>query len=261
MHDAIGVRLIVYFYSQLPLVDKELRDSPIFELSDINPPKAYFDADILARLGLSHIAQKTKESGYTSIHYIAKLKQSEVHIDQRPFFEIQVRTLAQELWCEVEHILSYKPENRAHFSAKRRFQILSREIGVLDEHFNLLYEDLIHNQEIASYSDSDILNFENMPKVLMEIGIHFALTDLNPALKILFSRDIKTIGALLRIATPRRLMTIRNTYISEIGRAPGNLELISSIAILKESESKETEIKLIKSQIDYRLTSSYRPGE
>ena len=46
-----------------------------------------------------------------------------------------------------------------HFSAKRRFQILSREVGVIDEHFNLLYEDLIHNQEIATYQDSDDTHF------------------------------------------------------------------------------------------------------
>lgn len=252
MHDVIGARVIVYFSSQLPLIDKELRSSNLFEISEDSPPEAYLDSEILARLGLSHIEQKYKESGYTSVHYTVRLRGSLIPEQERPYLEIQVRTLAQELWCELEHVLSYKPEYRTNLSAKRRFQILSKEVGAIDEHFNLLYEDLIHIQEIASYSDSDILTFENAPKVLMEIGIQCALTELNPILKILFSRDIKTIADLLKIATPRRLVTIRNTYISTIGHAPDNLELISALASLKGAQTKEIEIERVKSQIDYQ---------
>ncbi len=251
MHDAIGARVIVYFSSQLPLIDRELRNSDMFEISEINPPEAYLNSDIHARLGLSHIEQKNKESGYSSIHYMVRLNRSTIPAQERPYFEIQVRTLAQELWSELEHVLAYKPEYRTNLSAKRRLQILSREVGVIDEHFNLLYEELIHNQEIVSYQDSDILTFENSPKVLMEIGIQCALTDLNPILKILFSRDIKTIGELLKIATPRRLVTIRNNYISTLGDAPDNLELISALASLKGAQTKDIEIERIKSQIDY----------
>ncbi len=251
MHDVIGARIIVYFSSQLPLIDKEIRSSNVFEIVEDSPPEAYLDSEILARLGLSHICQKYKESGYTSIHYTVRLKDSAIPVKDRPYMEIQVRTLAQELWCELEHVLSYKPEYRTNLSAKRRFQILSKEVGAIDEHFDLLYEDLIHNQEIASYSDSDILTFENLPKVLMEIGIQCAFTELNPTLKILFSRDIKTIADLLKIATPRRLATIRNTYISAIGHAPDNLELISALASLKGAQTNENEIERVKSQIDY----------
>jgi putative GTP pyrophosphokinase len=256
MHDAIGIRIIVYFSSQLSLVDKELRSSNIIEIAEDIPPEAYFEPDALNRLGLSHIENKQKESGYSSIHYMVRLKESSITEQERPIFEIQVRTLAQELWSELEHVLSYKPETRTHFSAKRRFQILSREVEVIDEHFNLLYEELIHNQAVAAYKDSDILTFENAPKVLIEIGVQCALTELNPILKALFSRGIYSIGDLLKIATPRRLVTIRNTYISKIGHAPNNLELISMLATLKEVQSKEIEIERIKSQIDYHQSKN-----
>jgi len=251
MHDVIGARVVVYFTSQLPLIDRELRSSTMFEISDASPPEAYYDKDILTRLGLSHIERKHKESGYSSLHYVLKLKDSVLPEEERPFFELQVRTLAQDLWCELEHVLSYKPEHRTHFSAKRRFQILSKEIGAIDEHFNLLYEDLIHNQETTTYKDSDTLNFENLPKVSMEIGFQCALTDLNPILKILFSRNIKTIGELLKIATPRRLITIRNTYVSIAGHPPNNIELVSALVSLKGAKSKEVEMERVKSQIEY----------
>lgn len=252
MQDTIGLRIIVYFSSQLSLIDRELRNSSFFELDESTPPEAFFEPEKLARLGLSHIENKEKESGYTSIHYMVRLKKSSILLADRPVFEIQVRTLAQELWSELEHVLSYKPETRPNLSAKRRFQILSRDISVIDEHFNLLYEELIHNQEIVEYKDSDILTFENTPKVLSEIGIQCALTELNPILKTLFSREIKTVGQFLKIATPLRLTTIRNNYISTTGHAPNNIDMISTLSILNKSVSKDMEIEQIKAHIHFQ---------
>jgi len=252
MHDTIGLRIIVYFSSQLSLIDRELRNSKFFEINESNPPKAYFEPEKLIRLGLSHIENKQKESGYTSIHYRVRLKDSIVRSEDRPVFEIQVRTLAQELWCELEHVLSYKPETRPNLSAKRRFQILSRDVSVIDEHFNLLYEELIHNQEIVQYKDSDILTFENTPKVLSAMGIQCALIELNPILKTLFSREIKTVGKFLEIITPLRLTTIRNNYISITGHAPNNIELISTLSNLNSLESKDEEIKRIQAHIHFQ---------
>ena len=252
MHDTIGVRVIVYFTSQLPILDKEIRSSVLFDISQNYKPEAYMNTDTLNRLGLSHLESDLKESGYSSIHYTCRLKSSSLEKEKRPFFEIQVRTLAQELWCELEHVLCYKPEHRPSLSATNRLQILSREVGVIDEHFNLLYEDLIHNQQLAAYKDSNILNFENAPKVLKEIGIECSLTDLNPILKILYSRNIRSIGDLMKLAIPRRLVTIRNTYVSTLGHAPSNVELISTLATLKGARSKDIEMKRIKSFIKYK---------
>ena len=256
MHDTIGIRIIVYFSSQLSLIDRELRNSNFFEIDNTNPPKAYFEPEKLIRLGLSHIENKQKESGYTSIHYMVRLKESAVPLNDRPVFEIQVRTLAQELWCELEHVLSYKPETRPNFSAKRRFQILSRDVSVIDEHFNLLYEELIHNQEIVQYKDADILTFENTPKVLSAIGMQCALIELNPILKTLFSREIKTVGDFLKIVTPLRLTTIRNNYISITGHAPNNIELISTLSNLNDIESKDEEIERIQAHIHFQNLNS-----
>jgi putative GTP pyrophosphokinase len=256
MHDTIGLRIIVYFSSQLSLIDRELRNSRFFELDDSTPPKAFFEPEKLIRLGLSHIENKQKDSGYTSIHYVVRLKESSVLLGERPVFEIQVRTLAQELWCELEHVLSYKAEMRPNLSAKRRFQILSRDVSVIDEHFNLLYEELIHNQEIVEYRDADILTFENAPKVLSEIGIQCALTELNPILRTLFSREIKTVGKFLRIATPLRLTTIRNNYVSITGHAPNNIEMISTLSILNNVESRDAEIEQIKAHIHFQNLNS-----
>ena len=59
MHDAIGARVIVYFSSQLPLIDRELRSSNMIEISEESPPEAYLIADILEQVGI--IAYQTKK--------------------------------------------------------------------------------------------------------------------------------------------------------------------------------------------------------
>ncbi len=252
MHDAIGVRIVVYFTSQLPLIDRALRDSSFLQISDERRPEAYLSTETLVRVGLGHLEQKHKESGYSSIHYALRLTEPSADGGRGVHFELQVKTSAQELWSELEHVLCYKPQTRTSFSAKRRLQIMSKQVGVIDEHFDLLYEELIHSQEIATYQDLDTLTFENLPKVMIEIGIQCALTELNPILRILFSRGVTTIGDLLKIATPQRLATIRNTYVATIGHAPDNLELVAALAILKGAQTKAIEIERIKAQIDYR---------
>ena len=97
MYDVIGARVIVYFSSQLPLIDRELRRSNMIEISEDSPPEAYYDADILNRLGLSHIEQNYKESGYSSIHYKVSFRESSIIEQEWQYFELQVRTLAQDL--------------------------------------------------------------------------------------------------------------------------------------------------------------------
>jgi len=254
MQDTIGVRVLVYFLSQLPLVDRDLRKSRIIEISEEYPPEVYLTEDLRRRFGLAHIERKEKESGYASIHYTARLRKSSLPEADRPWFEIQIRTLAQELWSEMEHILAYKAEIRSYFSAKRRFQILSTEISALDEHFNLLYEELVQNQESVRYRDGDDLDVENLPAALEEIGVRCAQRDINTILKLLHSRGINTVGDLLKIAAPRRLETIRNTYMSSVGRPPGTFELLATLGALKGIKKGESEIKRINAHIEYRKT-------
>lgn len=141
MYDTVGARAIVYFMSQLPLIDKELRDSRDFEISENLPPIAYLSADLTKKYGLNHLKQGEKESGYSSIHYILRLRNSKIEIDKRPWFELQVRTLAEDVWGEVEHIIGYKPDKKTSFAVKTQFYVISRELSAIDEHFNLLYEE------------------------------------------------------------------------------------------------------------------------
>ncbi len=252
MHDTIGVRVLVYFLSHLPLIDRELRSSEVLEVSTLEPPMAYMSADQTRVLSLDHLDQVEKESGYCSIHYVLRLKDSAIPAAERPWFEVQVLTLAQELWSAMEHHLGYKPGKRTNIAARRQFRILSKMLTAIDEHFNLLYEDLNRYQEEVSYSGGDALDVENIPSVLAEVGISCAQRDINNILKFLYSRGVETVRDLCSLASPKRLDIIRNTYLSVTGRNPSNLEVIASLAALRGTTDDKVEVERIKSQIAYR---------
>ncbi len=253
MRDALGVRILVYLSSHLPLIDRELRNVDWLEVSAEVSPTAYMGAQQTRVPGLEHLDWIEKESGYTSIHYVLRLRESEVSADNRPWFELQVRTLGQEWWGTMEHHLGYKPGKRTHMAAKRQFRVLSRMIGAIDEHFNLLYEELSRFQEETDYSSTDPLNPENLPAVLAELGISCAQRDINNILKFLYSRDVEMVADLRSLATPNRLEMIRNTYLAEVGRAPFNLEVIAALAALRHIPAEPEAIRrTVLAQIAYR---------
>lgn len=69
----------------------------------------------------------TKGSGYKSIHYVATKDISGV-----PYpIEIQLRTLFQDVWGELEHSLAYKQGN-IHPHIKQSFQLLSKDLENMD---------------------------------------------------------------------------------------------------------------------------------
>jgi len=252
MHDTIGVRVLVYVLSHLPLVDRELRGSDVFEISSEEPATAYMSASQVRLLGLDHLVQREKESGYSSVHYILRLRSSVVPERDRPWFELQVQTVTQELWSVMEHHLGYKPGSRTNVAARRQFTILAKMLNAIDEHFTLLYEELNRFQEEASYEADDPLEAENLPSVLAEFGIACAQRDINNILKFLTSRGVDTVDDLRGLATPRRLTIVRNTYLSVVGRPPVSLEVIATLAAMRGAPDEAEEIRRVKAQIEYR---------
>jgi putative GTP pyrophosphokinase len=251
MRDALGIRIIVYFLTNLPLIDFELRNNELIEISEDEPPIAYLSEDLTKQLSLPNIVRRDKESGYNSIHYILRLRESNVPIDHRPWFELQLRTLTEDTWGEIEHILGYKPDKRTSFAVRKQFQIISKELRAIDEHFNFLYEELYRFQEEVTYKDSDPLNAENLPPVLNEIGLGCAQREIDGLLKLLNSRGKHQVGSLLKIATPKNLEFIKSTYRSNEGRPPNNFEVVANLANLEGNEKDSEVLEKVQAQIAF----------
>jgi putative GTP pyrophosphokinase len=251
MPDAIAARIVVYFLANLPLIHHEILHTEVLEISEEHPPVAYLREDLTQRLGLTELKRVTKDSGYASIHYILRLRQSKVPKEERPWFELQVRTVTEHVWGEIEHILGYKPNKHTSFAVKKQFQIISSELTAIDEHFNLLFEELSRYQQEVTYRENDPLNAENLPAVLSDIGVGCAQREINGLLKLLNSRGIESVGALTNLATPELIDVIRNTYRASERRSPDNFEIVASLAAIHGVSDEALIIAAIKTQIDF----------
>lgn len=229
MRDTLGARIVVYFLSNLPMVDRALRHSDVLEISSADPPIAYLSRELWERFGLKNVRRESKESGYASVHYVARLRTSELSLADRPWFEIHVRTLVEDVWGDIEHILGYKPNKRTSFAVRKQFQIISSQLTAIDEHFNLLYEELTRFQEEAIYRDLDPLNAENLPSVLSEIGISCAQREIDGLLKLLTSRSVRNVGELRESANQKRLALIKSVFQEIEDRAPTHFEIVAAI--------------------------------
>jgi ppGpp synthetase/RelA/SpoT-type nucleotidyltranferase len=256
MTDTIGVRVVVYFLRHVPLIDRDFRSSGAIEIVEDEKPIAYMSAEQARILSLEHLTRKEKQSGYRSVHYYARVKNSSLPLELRPTFEIQVRTAVQDLWSTLEHYLGYKPIKRTHSTAKTRLRILSKMLEAIDEDFNFLYEELNRSQDEQEYSASTVLTAEVLPSVLAEVGINCNQRDINNILTLLYSRGIEKVQQILDLATPRRLEIIRNTYLSVAGRDPVNLEIIATLASIYGAADDDEETQRIKLQIDFLSTTA-----
>jgi putative GTP pyrophosphokinase len=250
MCDALGGRIVVYFLSNLPLIDQELRESETFELSSIDPPTAYLTQELAEHLGLTKIRVSRKESGYASLHYTVRFRPTTLFQHPRPWFELQVRTLAEDVWGEIEHILGYKPNKRTSFAVRRQFRIIASELTAIDEHFNLLFGELSRFQAEGTFGDSDPLNAENLPATLSDYGIGCAQSEIDGLLKLLASRGFNTVGDLREGASGNRIELIRRIYSNHKSRHPSSFETVAGIAAIRGLDEEPDIIDAIKSQID-----------
>jgi len=212
-------------------------------------------------LGLVGIKNEPKKSGYNAIHYVIKFKDSKVDAEKRPWFEVQLRTLTEHVWGEIEHLLGYKPEKNPSAAIKKQFQIISKQLCAIDEHFNLLFENLSKVQEEIKYTREDLLNSENLAAVLEVVGLSCAQKEVERILKIFESRGIKYVKEIEELATTDHLSIIKDTYFAEFNTKPDNLEIIANLVAIKDMKGTSQILEAIRIQINYRKAWESLKGE
>jgi ppGpp synthetase/RelA/SpoT-type nucleotidyltranferase len=87
-------------------------------------PKAYtWDPESKHFFEELNVAVEVKESFYTSVHYLVRPR-----ADSPLCCEIQVRTLFEEIWGEVDHTLNY-PETSPNLSCREQIRVLAKLVG------------------------------------------------------------------------------------------------------------------------------------
>lgn len=104
VNDLAGIRILHLYTDQIRLIDKILKE--IFEEHYINllegPTARTWDIEYRNKFQELGIATEDNERMYTSVHYIVQSNSR-----RKMTCEIQVRTLMEEVWGEVDHTINY----------------------------------------------------------------------------------------------------------------------------------------------------------
>jgi putative GTP pyrophosphokinase len=149
--DLIGLRIITFFPITINKVDQVLSN----------------EFDILEKSDKSDILDKQEKLGYKSVHYLIKFKQSRCNLSEYKMFndmiaEVQVRTILQHAWAEIEHDIEYKSETIIPTDIKRRFMALAGLIEIADREFQSIQSDneIIKEQSRISVNSGKLQNVE-----------------------------------------------------------------------------------------------------
>ncbi len=124
--DLAGVRVLHLHQEQFALIHGEIRQK-VEKLRDWylpEPPKAYtWDPESRQFFEGLGVGVQLKETFYTSVHYLIKPRQ-----DSPICCELQVRTLFEEIWGEVDHTLNY-PNPIGIASCREQILVLAKLVG------------------------------------------------------------------------------------------------------------------------------------
>jgi putative GTP pyrophosphokinase len=127
--DLAAARVITYFPSTLSEIDKMLlAEFRVVERSDKG-------AELL----------EEERFGYQSIHYLVKLSPVRARLPEYEAFaeavaEIQVRTILQHAWAEIEHDIQYKSAEVIPAEIRRRFMALAGVLEIADREFQRIQD-------------------------------------------------------------------------------------------------------------------------
>lgn len=101
--------------------------------------------EVIERTDRSSLLADEERLGYQSIHYLVRLASNRAALaEYSPFahdiIEIQVRTILQHAWAEIEHDIQYKSVEALPSDIRRRFMALAGMLEIGDREFQALAE-------------------------------------------------------------------------------------------------------------------------
>lgn len=120
--DLAGIRLLHLYQQQFPFIHREiLNQVEAGEWCFAEPPIAYtWDPESTAFFSNLKIECKIRDTYYTSIHYL--IKPNETSFVR---CEIQVRTLFEEIWGEIDHFMNY-PQQTDSVACREQLRVLGK---------------------------------------------------------------------------------------------------------------------------------------
>lgn len=155
--DLSGVRVITFFPRTLKIVDGVIQS----------------EFDVIEKSDKAEMLIKEQKFGYASIHYLVRLKNNRTALPEYSRFrdlttEIQVRTILQHAWAEIEHDIQYKSLDTIPTSIRRRFMSLAGMLEIADREFQAIQneDDAIRKHARISVQEGKLGQVEITPDAL-----------------------------------------------------------------------------------------------
>lgn len=123
--DLAGVRILLLFQDDFTIIDRSIRQKVSSEdwfLAE--KPKAFtWDPEATEFFKGFDLEVEQRDTSYTSVHYLIKPRKA------APICcELQVRTLFEEIWGEIDHKINY-PKPTESVSCREQLKVLSKIVG------------------------------------------------------------------------------------------------------------------------------------
>ncbi|WP_420595918.1 GTP pyrophosphokinase [Deinococcus sp.] len=122
--DLVGVRIITYFEQDVSAVARAL--------------EAVFEVDWSNSIDKSKFHDPDR-FGYLGVHYVVQFASPVFLGGLSPRFEVQIRSILQHAWAEIEHDLGYKSRAAVPREVQRRFYRLAGLLEMADEEFMAIH--------------------------------------------------------------------------------------------------------------------------
>lgn len=173
--DVVGVRIITHYSDDVDTIATVIEREFLVDNENSIDKRVILEPD---------------RFGYVSLHYVVSISKvrSEL-VEYKSFnnlkFEIQIRSILQHTWAEIEHDIGYKSQLEVPKPVQRKLSRLARLLELADDQFILIrkeikeYEEKINNQMDISINniamDSvSVLSYINTSKRVNEIDVEMS---------------------------------------------------------------------------------------
>nr|WP_268838055.1 hypothetical protein [Pseudoalteromonas sp. CNAT2-18.1] len=130
--DIVGIRIISNYSDEVDQIAKIIEDNFAIDTKNSIDKRASLDPD---------------RFGYLSLHYVVSISQDREQLVEYQRFngrkvEIQIRSVLQHAWAEIEHDIGYKSTIEVPKQVRRQFSRLASLLELADEGFVKIKEEL-----------------------------------------------------------------------------------------------------------------------
>jgi len=153
MTDIAGIRVITYIESDIARVSELIEEAFL-----VDKDKSIDKSEELS----------DDRIGYRSVHFVCELGDARIALPELAAFrglkfEIQIRTVLQHAWAEIEHDRSYKFTGELPSAIRRRLNLLAGVLELADREFGLLAREVDqYAKDVRKSAKAGSLNKEEL---------------------------------------------------------------------------------------------------